>query len=133
VVRERVRATGARVHSFVSGAKARRDQGADPLPSPGTTMADDEAKQLDAARTAPWDERLAHKNWKARVEAYAAVATLAASATSASSAAASPALKEFGAMPREMCLRPGSTRELCGWNDAGRSRWRGMPRVCARS
>lgn len=61
--------------------------------SPPSPMADDEGKLLDAARKAPWGERLTHKNWKARVEAYADVAKFA----STSFDAAHPALKEFGA------------------------------------
>lgn len=55
-------------------------------------MADDEGKLLDAARKAPWDERLTHKNWKARVEAYSDVAKFASTSFDASH----PALKEFG-------------------------------------
>lgn len=55
-------------------------------------MGDEEAKVLEAAKKLPWEERLSHKNWKARVAAYSDVSDIAGKAYDGSN----PALKEFG-------------------------------------
>jgi hypothetical protein len=65
-------------------------------------MADDEAQALAAARALPLEERVAHKNWKARSEAWEQVKEACDRALGAED----PALDEAGAPPPDAAPPP---------------------------
>ena len=63
-------------------------------------MADDDSALLEQAKALPFGERLTHKHWKARNEAYLEVTKEAVWAENANA----DLLKEFGAFPRQGSL-----------------------------